>query len=610
MCGIIGYLGKKQACPIVMNILKRLEYRGYDSAGIALWQENKMISYKEAGAIEVLEKSLSDKDTSGEVAFAHTRWATHGPATKNNAHPHYSQSKKISLAHNGTVLNYYQLKKELEQKDYKFYSDTDSEVLANLIECRQKENKLNLKETVIEITNSLEGRSAFLIHNQVNPDEFLAVNLGGDLFIGKNPEGEKFICSDKNTLAGYVNQILTLKSGQIAEIKAKEINLFNISDKKEITPKWQSFDLNPETIEKGSFPHFMLKEIFEQGEKIKLSLDHFQDKAFGIEPVLSPWRQDISRLQRIIIIACGTSWHAGLVSKYFFNELANIPVYCEYASESIVENINRGDLVIAISQSGSTADTLQAVQDAKDNGAIILSICNVEGSSLANLSDINILTKAGPEIGVASTKAFTTQLTALFMLAGQIGQWRGRITEKEKDEYFNELTLIPDKIKEVLRLSPLIEAIAKKYQEANHFLYLGRGASFPIAMEGALKLKEVSYIHAEGLSAGEMKHGSIALIDEKMPSFFVAVKDRQYDKVVNNILEIRARDGKIIALTSGDDKMISEIVDDSISLPSSHPLLYPFISVVPMQLFAYHVAKLKGANIDKPRNLAKSVTVE
>ncbi|MFA5616309.1 MAG: glutamine--fructose-6-phosphate transaminase (isomerizing), partial [Syntrophorhabdaceae bacterium] len=548
MCGIIGYLGKKQAYPIVLDILKKLEYRGYDSAGIALWQNNQLITHKEAGAIEILEKSLFQKDTNSNIGFAHTRWATHGPATKDNAHPHHSQSKKINLVHNGTVLNYYHLKEELKQKNYQFYSDTDSEVLANLIEYQQKKKNINLKEAVIETTKLIEGRSAFLVHDQNNFNTFIAVNYGGDLFIGKNKE-EMFVCSDKNALAGYASYVLSLSSGQIAEITKEKIMISDLANSQEIEANWQSLDLNPEAMEKGTFPHYMLKEIFEQAEKINVSTDYLQDKNVGIKNKLLPWRHDISRLQKIITIACGTSWHAALVSKYFFNKLANIPVYCEYASESIVENINRGDLVIAISQSGSTADTLQAVQAAKNNGAIILSICNVEDSSLENISDITLLTKAGPEIGVASTKAFTTQLTALFLLAGQIGQWRGRITETQKEEYFTQLKLIPEKIKEVLRLNPLIEILAKKYQTASNFLYLGRGAHFPIAMEGALKLKEVSYIHAEGLSAGEMKHGSIALIDEKMPSFFVAVKDEQYDKVVNNILEIRARNGKIIALT-------------------------------------------------------------
>jgi len=610
MCGIIGYLGKKQAYPIVLNILKRLEYRGYDSAGIALWQNNQLIIHKEAGAIEVLEKSLLKKDTNGNIGFAHTRWATHGPATKDNAHPHHSQSKKINLVHNGTILNYYHLKEELEQNNYQFYSDTDSEVLANLIEYQQKQKNINLKKAVIEITKLIEGRSAFLVHDKDNFDTFIAVNCGGDLFIGKNKEEEMFVCSDKNALAGYASFVLNLRSGHIAEITKEKIKISNLNNNQDTEINWQSFDLNPEAMEKGSFPHYMLKEIFEQTEKIKVSIDYLQDKNLGIKNKLLTWRHDISRLQKIVIIACGTSWHAGLVSKYFFNELANIPVYCEYASELIVENINRGDLVIAISQSGSTADTLQAVKAVKEKGAIIVSLCNVEGSSLENMSDINILTKAGPEIGVASTKAFTTQLTALFLLAGQIGEWRGQISEEEKEEYFTQLKLIPNKIKEVLRLNPLIEDLAKKYQTATNFLYLGRGANFPIAMEGALKLKEVSYIHAEGLSAGEMKHGSIALIDEKMPSFFVAVKDGQYDKVVNNILEIRARNGKIIALTSGHDKIVAESVDDTIPLPDCDPLLSPFISVVPMQLFAYHVAQLKGVNIDKPRNLAKSVTVE
>jgi glucosamine--fructose-6-phosphate aminotransferase (isomerizing) len=610
MCGIIGYLGQKQAYPIVLDILKRLEYRGYDSAGIALWQNDELALHKEAGTIEVLEKSLLKKDTTSNIGFAHTRWATHGPATRNNAHPHHSQSKKINLVHNGTILNYYHLKEELEKNNYHFYSDTDSEVLANLIEHKQKEKNVSLKETILDITGLIEGRSAFLVHDQVNFDTFIAVNLGGDLFIAKNREGEMFVCSDKNALAGYASLVFSLESGQMAEITKEKISITNLADRKELEAKWQNLDLSPEAMEKGTFPHYMLKEIFEQAEKIKISIDYLQDKNLGLEIILAPWRHDISRLQRIVIIACGTSWHAGLVARYFFNELANMPVYCEYASESIVENINRGDLVIAISQSGSTADTLQAVQAAKAKGAIVLSICNVEGSSLENLADINILTKAGPEIGVASTKAFTTQLTALFLLAGQIGQWRGRITEAQKEEYFEQLKLIPHKIKEVLRLSPLIEDLAKKYQVASNFLYLGRGAHFPIAMEGALKLKEVSYIHAEGLSAGEMKHGSIALIDENMPSFFVAVQDGQYDKVVNNILEIKARNGKIIALTSGHDKIVSERVDDIIPLPDCHPLLYPFISVVPMQLFAYHVAKLRGVNIDKPRNLAKSVTVE
>jgi glucosamine--fructose-6-phosphate aminotransferase (isomerizing) len=610
MCGIAAYVGEKNAYPIIIEALKRLEYRGYDSAGMVLYDGEDTKIYKEAGAIAYLEKSMDQENPLGKIGIGHTRWATHGIANTINAHPHYSQNKRLTLVHNGTVLNHHLLKEDLLTDNFQFYGETDSEILVNFLSNQQIKEGLSLLETVLQHSSKLEGRSVFVAHDLNDPNKLIACNLGGDLFIGKSKDKQILACSDKNALAGYVDQVISLAPGTLAVIDTN-CQIFDLNSKLELKPEWKKLKLNAESLEKGVYPHFMLKEIFEQEEAITKTIEHLSKNSNNkLEKVLEPYRRTITRLRKITIIACGTSWHAGLVAKHFFNELADLPVYCEYASEFMPTDVGAGDLVIAISQSGSTADTLQAVQAAKDVGAIIISICNVNGSAITSLADVSLLTKAGPEIGVASTKAFTTQLSALLLIASQCGQWRGYLSPAKKKALWKELKNIPLKINRVLRNNPKIAELAKKYQSANNFLYLGRGTGFPIAMEGALKLKEVSYIHAEGLSAGEMKHGSIALIDKKMPSLFIAVKDEHYNKIINNLLEIKARNGKIIAVTDSQDTQIKQEADDIINIPSCSALLYPFLTVIPLQLFAYHVALLRGTNIDKPRNLAKSVTVE
>lgn len=612
MCGIASYIGHKNAYPLILEMLKRLEYRGYDSAGIALCSQGKMKIYKEQGAIAALVESLSKQKPEGNLGIGHTRWATHGPATKTNAHPHYSQNRRISIVHNGTVLNYYKLKEGLEKAGYEFYGETDTEILANYLDYWQQKNKGKLLSAIINAVPLLEGRSAFVAHDHQEPDSIYACNLGGELFVGRSQENEYFICSDKNALAGYADEYLALENGQIAVIQ-KDINcrLLNSSSAEELPCSWEKLKASAETLEKGSYPHFMLKEIFEQENVVAKTIDSLiNDNGQALNLSLNNWRQKIAKMRKLVIIACGTSWHAGLVAKHFFAELAKLPVYCEYASEFLPESIDAEDIIIAISQSGSTADTLQAVQAAKERGAGVISICNVDGSALTRTADVSLLTIAGPEIGVASTKAFTTQLAVLYILAVRFGRWRNQLKATEEKKIWQEIKMIPGKIKKILLSGPEIEKLAKKYKDYSNFLFLGRGQNFPIALEGALKLKEVSYIHAEGLSAGEMKHGSIALIDEQMPSFFIAVKDGQYDKVINNLLEISARQGHIIAVTTDKDQIIIDRADDIIPIPECPPLLYPFLTVIPTQLFAYYVARERGTNIDKPRNLAKAVTVE
>jgi len=612
MCGIASYVGHKNAYPLILEMLKRLEYRDYDSAGIALYSHGKMKIYKEQGAITALAELLSKQKPSGSLGIGHTRWATHGSATKLNAHPHHSQNNTLSIVHNGTILNYYKLKEELEKANYKFYGETDTEILVNYLDYRQQQSKSSLLEVITDVAPNLEGRSVFVIHNSQSPNNLYACNLGGELFIGRSQEGEYFICSDKNALAGYADEYFALENRQIAIVqKEKNCRLLNIISAEELPCPWEQLKINFETLEKGSYPHFMLKEIFEQEKVVAKTIDSLiADNGQSLNLMFNHWRQKIKKINKLVIIACGTSWHAGLVAKYFFAELAKLPVYCEYASEFLSESVGAEDIVIAISQSGSTADTLQAVQAAKEQGASVISICNVDGSTLTRNADVSLLTKAGPEIGVASTKAFTTQLVILYILSTKFGRWRNRLNEAEEKKLWRELKTIPKKIKEILLSSPEIERLAKKYKDYPNFLFLGRGQNFPIALEGALKLKEVSYIHAEGLSAGEMKHGSIALIDDQMPSFFIAVKDKQYDRVINNLLEIGGRKGRIIAVTTEKDQVIIKRTDDIISIPPCPPLLYPFLTVIPTQLFAYYVARERGTNIDKPRNLAKAVTVE
>ncbi len=612
MCGIASYVGDKPAYPIILNLLKRLEYRGYDSAGIALYDGVRLSLDKEAGPIERLEKSLEQQEPKGSIGLGHTRWATHGPATKLNAHPHHSQDEELTIVHNGTVLNYYKLKEALQAQNISFYGETDTEVLVNYFRHQQAQDQSDLQEVIFNYASALEGRSAFVLHDRQQAEKLYACNLGGELFLARSKDNELMICSDRNALAGYAHEAAPIALGQMAVIGKNGLcKLFNLTTRQEEIIPWETLHTSADSLEKGAYPHFMLKEIFEQEKVIAETISRFSaNKGETLIAALQPWQTKIKKLRKIVIIACGTSWHAGLVARYFFQELAGLPTYCEYASEFLAGNVGPDDLIIAISQSGSTADTLQATQAAKDAGATVLSICNVANSALTRLSDAHFLTAAGPEIGVASTKAFTTQLAVLFLLASQCGQWRKKITAQEKQVLWQELTALPLKIKEILLNSPLIESLALKYQDAPNFLYLGRGQNFPIALEGALKLKEVSYINAEGLSAGEMKHGSIALIDDKLPCFFIAVKDEQYDKVINNLLEIRARQGQIIAITSGDDPVVRERVDETIIIPECRPIFYPFLTVIPTQLFAYYVARGRGTNIDKPRNLAKSVTVE
>jgi glucosamine--fructose-6-phosphate aminotransferase (isomerizing) len=611
MCGIAAYLGQKQAYPILINLLKRLEYRGYDSAGLALLHNNKIKIYKETGAIEQIEASLQGKDTSGLIGLGHTRWATHGPATQINAHPHHSQDQHLTLVHNGTVTNYYKLKVLLKDNHYSFYSDTDSEVLVNYIDFIQKTEEPDLLKVLTRIASNIEGRSAFVIHDQNSPEQLVAFNAGGELYIGEGEDGQLVITSDKNALAGYARRFFSLNKDQLAVLTPKQLKLYN-QDLILLEPNWEKMEVNVEELSKGAFPHFMLKEIFEQDKVVAETINSFltTDEQIELTPEFLALEPLIKKSSRLIIIACGTSWHAGLVAKYFFAQLTNLPVSVEYASEFLPETIDSSDIVVAISQSGSTADTIRAVELAKGRGAKLIAICNVAGSTLARLADICLLTKAGIEIGVASTKAFTTQLVVLLLLAIRFGQIKNTITKELSSKLISQFKEIPRLIKEVLLRNKYIEDLAEKFSSAHNFLYLGRGLNYPIALEGALKLKEISYIHAEGLSAGEMKHGPIALIDKDMPVLVLAVKDEMYDRVINNIMEIKAREGRIIAVISGDDENITSKVDEVIKIPETNNLLLPFLSVIPLQFLAYYIARLKGANIDKPRNLAKSVTVE
>jgi glucosamine--fructose-6-phosphate aminotransferase (isomerizing) len=607
MCGIAAYVGKKSAGPMLLEALKRLEYRGYDSAGIAIY-DACLQTHKKVGEIEKLRSSLNDDDLKGTIGLGHTRWATHGPATEANAHPHLSQDGQLAIVHNGTVINYYILKERLVAAGYSFYGDTDSEVLINYIDYRQKQEDVSLPEILHAVASEMDGRSAFVVFDSRRPDELVACNFGGEMFVGRNGDNEFMICSDKNALAGYADETTVLEKGQMAILTRQDCRIINLDETATLS-HWEKLETSPEDMGKGAFPHFMLKEIFEQDEAIRKTVSSLT-AGHNLENNLKPLRELIQNAPKAVIIACGTSWHAGLVARHFFAELAGLPVYAEYASEFLPELINEHDIIITISQSGSTADTIQAAEAAKKRGAKLISICNVAGSPLPQISDVCFPTKAGIEIGVASTKAFTTQLAVLFLLASQFGEWRGKIASADKKSLWSKLDSIPENIRTVLRQARHIEDLANKYHESRSFLYLGRGKEFPIALEGALKLKEVSYIHAEGLSAGEMKHGSIALIDKELPSFFIAVKDEQYDKVFNNILEIKARGGRTLAITSGRDELIGSKVDDTIEIPVIDQIFYPFLTVIPLQLFAYHVARLRGVNIDKPRNLAKSVTVE
>ncbi|SFQ30830.1 glutamine--fructose-6-phosphate transaminase (isomerizing) [Hymenobacter arizonensis] len=611
MCGIVAYLGHREACPIILKGLRRLEYRGYDSAGVALL-DGELNVYKKKGKVADLEKFILEKDTHANVGMGHTRWATHGEPNDENAHPHYSTSERIAIIHNGIIENYAALKTHLLKQGHTFQSDTDTEVFVNLIEEIQTQNACSLEEAVRLALHEVVGAYAIVVLSKDAPNQLIAARKGSPMVIGIG-EGEFFIASDATPIIEYTNEVVYVNDYEVVVIRDGQLEIRTKEDVSQ-TPYIQKLEMELESIEKGGYEHFMLKEIFEQPRSIldsmrgRLELEAGHLNMGGIRA----YEQKFVNAQRIIIVACGTSWHAGLVAEYLIEDLARIPVEVEYASEFRYRNpvITERDIVIAISQSGETADTLAAIELAKSKGATIFGVCNVVGSSIARATDAGAYTHAGPEIGVASTKAFTAQVTVLTLLAMIMGQKRGTITDTKLRELMVELDTIPSKVEKALELDHEIQAIAEIFKDATNFLYLGRGYNFPVALEGALKLKEISYIHAEGYPAAEMKHGPIALIDENMPVVVIATRDSSYEKVVSNIQEVKARKGRIIAVVSEGDKVIPAMAEFVIEVPHTSEVLMPLVSVVPLQLLSYHIAVLRGCNVDQPRNLAKSVTVE
>jgi len=612
MCGIVGYIGNREAYPIVIKGLRRLEYRGYDSTGVAIIQEGKLQVHKKKGKVAELEESVLGKNLHSYIAIGHTRWATHGEPSDRNAHPHLSNNGRLAMLHNGIIENYAAIKKELLSKGYTFKSDTDTEVLLNFIQDIQDNNKSSLEEALRIALKRIVGAYCILLIDQDDPETILAARKGSPLVIGIGKD-EHFLASDASPIIEYTKEVVYVNDYEIAIVKKGELILKNLGNEKQ-TPFIQKLDMELAAIEKGGYDHFMLKEIFEQPETIydclrgRLIVDHQQIVMAGVDNHI----QALTKASRIIIVACGTSWHAGLYAEYLIEELCRIPVEVEYASEFRYRNpvIHPGDVIIAISQSGETADTLVALESAKEKGAFIFGIVNAVGSSIARLSHAGAYTHAGPEIGVASTKAFTGQLTVLAMIALKMAKAKGSITDKRYLHLINELASVPEKVKEILADTSVIQKIALKFKDAKDFLYLGRGYNFPIALEGALKLKEITYIHAEGYPAAEMKHGPIALVDETLPVVFVATKDIYYDKVVSNIQEIKARKGQIIAVASIGDQTLPTLSENIMYVPEIDEVIAPLLSVVPMQLLSYYVGVAKGIDVDKPRNLAKSVTVE
>ncbi|SHE87696.1 glutamine--fructose-6-phosphate transaminase (isomerizing) [Flavisolibacter ginsengisoli] len=611
MCGIVAYIGPREAYPIILKGLKRLEYRGYDSAGVALLNSGLKV-YKKKGRVSELEESLQGVDLHAHIGIGHTRWATHGEPNDRNAHPHTSASGNLAMIHNGIIENYAQLKKELTKKGYTFKSDTDTEVLLNFIEDIQTNNNCSLEEAVRIALKRVVGAYVIVLINKNDPDTLIAARKGSPLVIGIG-KNEHFLASDASPIIEYTKEVVYVNDYEIAIIKQDELILKNLGNERQ-TPFITKLDMELAAIEKGGYDHFMLKEIFEQPQTIYDCLRGRLDAQAGTITMsgIQKYAEQISNANRIIIVACGTSWHAGLVAEYIFEELCRINVEVEYASEFRYRNpvINKGDVIIAISQSGETADTLVAIENAKAKGALILGVVNVVGSSIARISDAGAYTHAGPEIGVASTKAFTAQLAVLTMIALKIGYEKGTLDHDRYMQLLQELDAIPDKVTEVLRSKDNIQAIAEKYKDAKDALYLGRGYNFPVALEGALKLKEISYIHAEGYPAAEMKHGPIALVDEDLPVVFVATKDSYHEKVVSNMQEIKARKGKIIAVINEGDEQSSALAQDIITIPQADEIVAPMLSAIPMQLLAYYIGIAKGYDVDKPRNLAKSVTVE
>lgn len=613
MCGIVGYTGPREAYPVIIKGLKRLEYRGYDSAGIALLNHGLKV-FKKKGKVLDLENTLEGKDLSGNIGIGHTRWATHGEPNDTNAHPHQSNSGDIAIIHNGIIENYAAIKGELLNKGYVFSSDTDTEVLLNFIEDIKKNNNVNLETALSIALKRIVGAYCILLIDKNDPQTIIAARKGSPLVIGigKNRD-EHFLASDATPIIEYTKEVVYVNDYQIAIVRPDELILKNLGNEKQ-TPFIQKLDMELAKIEKGGYDHFMLKEIYEQPDTIhdclrgRLHADQRMITMSGIENNLDA----MVNASRIIIVACGTSWHAGLVAEYWIETLCRIPVEVEYASEFRYRNpiINKGDIIIAISQSGETADTMVALENAKEKGAFIFGVVNAVGSSISRLSHAGAYTHAGPEIGVASTKAFTGQLAVLAMIALKIGHAKKTITDEHYIELLHNLQQIPEKTKAILKDVTGIKKIAEKYKNANDFLYLGRGYNFPIALEGALKLKEISYIHAEGYPAAEMKHGPIALVTDQLPVVFIATKDASYEKIVSNVQEIKARKGKVICVATEGDTIIPSMADDVIYVPETDELLTPILNVIPLQLLSYYIGIAKGYNVDMPRNLAKSVTVE
>ncbi len=615
MCGIVGYIGKKEAYPLILNGLKRLEYRGYDSAGVALLSKSgKLNIYKKKGKVSALEQETEGKDISGTVGIGHTRWATHGEANDVNAHPHFSTNGDIALIHNGIIENYAALKTELQSRGYKFRSETDTEVLVHLIEEIQKNVECDLAEAVRLSLNEVVGAYAIVVISTREPDKLICAKLSSPMLIGFG-DGELYIASDGSPLVEHTKKVSYLEDGQMAVLHSNgNIELKTIIDNVTHVPYIDELQLKLEQIEKSGFDHFMMKEIYEQPQAIKNSIrGRIDSEKYWVN--LGGVREYEARFKnadRIIIVACGTSWHSALIGEYLIEEFARINVEVEYASEFRYRNpiITERDVVIAISQSGETADTKAALELAKSKGALTYGICNVVGSNISRMTDAGSYTHAGPEIGVASTKAFTTQVSILALLALQLSEIRGTLSQSQFNTYIAEMEALPEKIERILKSNSYIYEIAETFQHANNFLYLGRGYNFPVALEGALKLKEISYIHAEGYPAAEMKHGPIALIDENMPVVVLAPQSQHYEKVLSNIEEVKARKGRIIAVVTEGDKEISNLAEYVIQIPDTDEPFSPILSVIPLQLLAYHIAVMRGCDVDQPRNLAKSVTVE
>ncbi|HLS94022.1 glutamine--fructose-6-phosphate transaminase [Sphingobacterium allocomposti] len=613
MCGIVGYVGSNLAYPILIDGLKKLEYRGYDSAGVALHTGESLEVYKKEGKVSALEESVYGKNIQATVGIGHTRWATHGEPSDRNAHPHYSRSGNLAMIHNGIIENYAQLKSELVQKGYTFKSDTDSEVLLNFIEDIKINNDCSLEEAVRVALKRVVGAYVILLLDKDLPDTIIAARKGSPLVIGIGDRAH-YLGSDASPMLAYTKEVVYINDYELAIVRPDELILKNLGNER-ITPFVQKLDMELAAIEKGGFDHFMLKEIFEQPQTIFDSLRGRLDAVqqtitlSGVEKIADK----LLAADRIIIVACGTSWHAGLLAEYVIEELCRINVEVEYASEFRYRNpiITDKDVIIAVSQSGETADTLVAIENAKKQGATIFGIVNVVGSSIARLSDAGAYTHAGPEIGVASTKAFTAQLAVLYLVALKVARIKGTIEDTLYDRLSADLAKVPEYVQQILdKQDMIIRAVAAKYSDARDFLYLGRGYNFPIALEGALKLKEISYIHAEGYPAAEMKHGPIALVDENLPVVFVATKDSYHEKIVSNIQEIKARKGKVIAVVSEGDSVVTDLADDVMTVPQIHEIIAPLLSVIPLQLLSYYIGVNRGLDVDKPRNLAKSVTVE